>query len=53
MNKLYKFGSCTLLTHCPFIQMRVLFLMVLYGALCCASSDSNQENIETLMDNGW
>ncbi|XP_029304348.1 interleukin-12 subunit beta [Cottoperca gobio] len=29
--------------------MRVLFLMVLYAGLCYASSD--QENIETLMDN--
>ncbi|KAI3373820.1 hypothetical protein L3Q82_022394 [Scortum barcoo] len=42
----------TLLTYCPFCQMRVLFLLVLYGALCGASSDSNQENIETLTDNG-
>lgn len=33
--------------------MRTVFLVVLYAALCYASSDSSQENIETLMDNGW
>nr|XP_046266373.1 interleukin-12 subunit beta [Scatophagus argus] len=31
--------------------MRTLILVVLYAALSCASSDSNQDNIETLMDN--
>nr|XP_020455502.1 interleukin-12 subunit beta-like [Monopterus albus]XP_020455504.1 interleukin-12 subunit beta-like [Monopterus albus] len=31
--------------------MCVLLFMVLYAALCCASSGSHQENIETLMDN--
>nr|QAB02673.1 IL-12p40 [Lateolabrax maculatus] len=31
--------------------MRTVFLVVLYAALCYASSDSSQENIETLMDN--
>ncbi|XP_034746931.1 interleukin-12 subunit beta isoform X2 [Etheostoma cragini] len=31
--------------------MRALFLIVLFAGLCYASSDSNQENIETLMDN--
>ncbi|XP_032390551.1 interleukin-12 subunit beta isoform X2 [Etheostoma spectabile] len=31
--------------------MRALFLIVLYAGLCSASSGSNQENIETLMDN--
>ncbi|XP_070839778.1 interleukin-12 subunit beta [Chaetodon trifascialis] len=31
--------------------MRLLTLMVLYAVLCCATSDSNQNNIETLMDN--
>ncbi|XP_040006930.1 interleukin-12 subunit beta [Xiphias gladius] len=31
--------------------MSSLLLMVLYAALCCAYSDSQQENIETLMDN--
>ncbi|XP_031713354.1 interleukin-12 subunit beta [Anarrhichthys ocellatus] len=31
--------------------MRALFLMVLYAGLCYASSISDQENIETLMDN--
>ncbi|XP_071393967.1 interleukin-12 subunit beta [Centroberyx affinis] len=30
--------------------MRALLLLVLYVALHCASSDSDQENIETLMD---
>lgn len=36
-----------------FFQMSTLFLMVLYGALWCASSNSTPDNIETLMDNGW
>ncbi|XP_078122224.1 interleukin-12 subunit beta [Sander vitreus] len=31
--------------------MRALFLIVLYAGLCYASSDSDQENIEILMDN--
>ncbi|XP_068572655.1 interleukin-12 subunit beta [Cebidichthys violaceus] len=31
--------------------MRALFLMILYAGLCCASSISDQDNIETLMDN--
>ncbi|XP_045896508.1 interleukin-12 subunit beta [Micropterus dolomieu] len=31
--------------------MHALFLMVLCAALSCASSDSNQDNIQTLMDN--
>ncbi|XP_026228080.1 interleukin-12 subunit beta [Anabas testudineus] len=30
--------------------MHVLLLMVLHAALCCASSESNKESIETLMD---
>lgn len=33
-------------------QMITLFLVVLCGTLCCASSNSNQDIIETLMDNG-
>lgn len=55
LKKKKKKGSspCSILTYCPFFQMSTLFLMVLYGALCCASSNSNQDNIETLMDNGW
>lgn len=32
--------------------MITLFLVILCGTLCCASSNSNQDNIETLMDNG-
>lgn len=36
----------------PSLQMHVLLLMVLHAALCCASSESNKESIETLMDHG-
>ncbi|XP_062288520.1 interleukin-12 subunit beta [Scomber scombrus] len=31
--------------------MHVLLLIVLHAALCCASSDNHQINVETLMDN--
>eukprot|EP00064_Thunnus_orientalis_P012876 superscaffoldBa00002025_g12912 len=32
--------------------MHALLLIVLHAALCCATTNSHQENIETLMDNG-
>ncbi|XP_049896484.1 interleukin-12 subunit beta [Epinephelus moara] len=35
----------------PVVKMRSLILMVLCAGLCYASSDSSQDNVETLMDN--
>ncbi|XP_070773973.1 interleukin-12 subunit beta [Enoplosus armatus] len=43
--------SCERFGSSPVVKMRALFLMVLYSVLCCASSDSSQYNIETLMEN--
>ncbi|XP_029029388.2 interleukin-12 subunit beta [Betta splendens] len=34
----------------PFIKMRALLLVALHAALCCPSSGSHGENIQTLMD---